>query len=152
MVMLLKWQRLIDNKGETCPRCEGTEEELERVYTILNEVFKPLGIDVKLIKETLSPEEFRKDPLSSNRIWINDKTLEEWLEAETGSSQCCDVCGDSKCRTIKIGKQTFETIPANLIIKAALKAAAESLPAVPVKSNVMVKILNRGKLNLEKKS
>jgi len=67
---------------------------------------------------------FTKDPLQSNRIWIGEKSLEEWLGASVGKSPCCDVCGDAQCLTISLG-DTFEAIPEELIIRAALLAAAE---------------------------
>jgi hypothetical protein len=56
---------------------------------------------------------------------ISGKLLEEWIGGETGKSKCCDVCGDSECRTISFGENTFESIPERLIIKAGLLAAAE---------------------------
>ena len=31
-------------------------------------------------KEELSVTEFKKDPLQSNRIWINNRLLEDWIE------------------------------------------------------------------------
>lgn len=128
LILKLKWQRLMDNENRTCLRCGASEEELEKAYLKLKEALSPLGIDVVLEKSKLSLDEFRANPLSSNQIWIGDKTLEEWLGAKTGESKCCDVCGDEECRTIEFGKHTYETIPAPLIIKAGLIAASEILP------------------------
>ena len=86
-----------------------------------------LDIAVELIKEKVNLTTFQKDPLTSNRIWINDKPLEDWIGAAVGSSQCCQVCGESECRTISIEQNTFETIPKNIIVQAALLAAASLL-------------------------
>lgn len=47
------------------------------------------------------------------------------MNARTGQSQCCDVCGDEECRTVEIDGETLEAIPAELIVKAGLIAAAE---------------------------
>ena len=41
------------------------------------------------------------------------------------ASRCCAACGDSDCRTVSVDDRTFETIPAALIVKAALAAAAQ---------------------------
>ncbi len=142
-MLVLRWQRLVDEEGRTCPRCGTTEMELQRTYELLKEAMRPLGIEVKLIKEALKAEDFKDDPLKSNLIWINERTLEDWLGATTGSSLCCDVCGDSECRTVIVGGTTYESIPAALIIKAALKAAAEVLPVKPIQEIPGFQVLNR---------
>ncbi len=122
----IKWQRLVSD-GQTCPRCGSTEKELEKAISALGQSLAPLGIEIVLEKEELSVAEFKKDYFQSNRIWINSRLLEEWIGAEVGQSSCCDICGNAECRTMEIGGQTYETIPANLIIKAGLLAASRSL-------------------------
>jgi len=133
-LLILRWKRLVDERGLTCPRCADTERELERACKILEEVLRPLGYKVKLFKEAMSLEDFQKDPLRSNLLLINERPLEEWLEAKTGSSPCCEVCGERECRTLVINSQSFEVITADLIIKGALKAIADlmtvTLPAI----------------------
>lgn len=86
-----------------------------------------LDIEVDLSQEALEFSIFTKDPLQSNSIWIEGRLLEEWIGGTTGQSKCCEVCGDSECRTISIGKNTFEAIPEDLIIRAGLLAAADLL-------------------------
>ncbi len=120
----IKWQRLV-SAGETCPRCGSTEDELEKAISTLQQSLKPLGIEVVLEKRELSVAEFEKDPLLSNQIWINDKLLEEWIGGEVNQSPCCDVCGPSECRTLGVEGEVYETIPADLIIKAGLVAASQ---------------------------
>ncbi len=121
----IRWQRLVNETGNTCPRCSDTGDNVERVFNKLEQSLSSLNIEVELKKETLDLSIFTKDPLQSNRIWIKGKPMEEWIGATVGKSQCCDVCGDAECRTISIGSNTFETIPENLIIRACLLAAAE---------------------------
>lgn len=122
------WQRLIDEALRTCPRCSETGEELQRAYLKLREALLPLGIEVILIKKEITPENFKSNPIESNKILISGKAIEEWLSAKTGQSQCCDICGDEECRTIILGKNTYESIPSAMIIKAGLMAAADLLP------------------------
>ena len=98
---------------------------IANAYKKLKKSLVELGIEVELKKEILDFSIFIKDPLQSNRIWIAERPLEEWIGATVGKSQCCDVCGDSECRTISINQDTFENIPENLIIKAGLLAAVE---------------------------
>lgn len=116
-MLKIEWQRLVVNK-ETCPRCGSTEQELAKAVKALNS----LGIKVELKKKEISPDKFKKAPQESNRILIAGKPLEKWLSAQTGSSCCCDACGDEECRTVKVSGQVYETIPAALIVKASLKA------------------------------
>jgi hypothetical protein len=122
--LTIRWQRLVNETGSTCPRCTNTGDTVETVFKKLKEPFSKLNIELELIKETLDFSIFTKDPLQSNRVWIGGKLLEEWIGATVGKSQCCDVCGDAECRTISTGQNTFETIPENLIIRACLLAAA----------------------------
>jgi hypothetical protein len=69
----------------------------------------------------------------SNRIWIAGKPIETWLGATPGMSDCTScgslcgtfVQGNVECRTLIVGRSTFESIPSELIVKAGLLAAAE---------------------------
>lgn len=120
----IKWQRLI-SEGETCPRCGSTEKEVDKAVSALSQSLAALGIEVRLEKTELSLHEFKKNPLQSNRIWINNRPLEDWIEGRIDQSPCCDVCGPSECRTLEVGGKVYEAIPAQLIIKAGLIAASE---------------------------
>jgi hypothetical protein len=119
----IKWQRLI-SEGETCPRCSTTGEEVEKAVSSLKKSLRPLGIKIVFNKEELSVKEFKEAPLQSNMIIINDQPLEKWIDGEVGESQCCDVCGPTDCRTTIVDGETYEEIPAELIIKAGLIAAS----------------------------
>ena len=123
--LTIRWQRLVNESGQTCTRCEETGDTVKTAFDKLKKTLAELDIEVELEKEILDFSIFTKDPLQSNRIWIGGKALEEWIGATVGKSQCCDVCGDSECRTISTGQNTFEAIPEDLIIRAGLLAAAE---------------------------
>lgn len=125
-LLTIKWQRLISDE-KTCPRCGSTEEELGKAVSALRQSLAPLGIAVILEKEKLSVAEFKNDSLQSNRIWINNRLLEDWIEGRSGHTPCCDVCGPDECRTIEVEGQIYETIPAEIIIKAGLSAASQLL-------------------------
>ena len=121
------WQRLLSLQGQTCDRCAATELALQQAVEALQQVLAPLQIQVELHRQAMTLEQFNQDPQASNRIWIADKPLEEWLGAGTGSSPCCSVCGDAQCRTLECGNQSYDAIPPQLIIKAGLLAAAQQL-------------------------
>ncbi|MCX6762986.1 MAG: DUF2703 domain-containing protein [Candidatus Moranbacteria bacterium] len=122
--LVIFWQRLISN-GDTCPRCGSTEDELDKAVLRLKEKLKPRGIEVILKKQELTLEEFKRNPLKSNKIMLNGQPLEDLLNAKTGHSKCCDVCGDEECRTMEAGEKSYETIPAELIVEAGIKAVSE---------------------------
>jgi len=121
------WQRLVDSSGRTCARCGATREALEHAIAKLKGALAPLGLEPRLETREIGEAAFKSDPSASNRIWIADRSLEEWLGASSGSSRCCSVCGDSECRTVELGETVFEEIPEELILKAALVAAAQAL-------------------------
>lgn len=116
------WQRLVTD-GQTCPRCALTGIEVERACEQLKKLLLPLQMKPVLEIKELNMPEFQSKPTESNRIWIAGKPMEDWLEASVGSSPCCSVCGDSECRTMAVNGQTFEAIPEELLVKAALIAA-----------------------------
>lgn len=122
-ILPIVWQRLVTEDGETCDRCGHTYLEMLRAVEQLQEQLSPLGIEPVLRTKNISEQEFKAHPWESNRIWIGDKSLEEWLGAETGASQCCAACGDANCRTLELDSIVYETIPQELILAAGLKAA-----------------------------
>lgn len=124
----IRWQRLL-TEGQTCPRCGSTEEEVEKATAALKQSLAPLKIEVFLEKGELSVEEFKQDTLLSNMIWIDGRLLEEWLGAITGQSECCDICGPNDCRTVEVQGAVYETVTADLIVKAGLLAAAQLIDA-----------------------
>ncbi len=121
----IKWKRLV-LEGQTCSRCGSTEEELEKAVSALRRLLSHQRVEVILEKDELSIEEFQKDPLHSNKIWINDVPLEDLIEGKVGKSSCCDICDPFECRTIEIEGKTYEVIPAELIIKAGLSLVVKS--------------------------
>lgn len=127
----IRWQRLVDEQGKTCERCGTTELTIRDAVDTLRRSMEPLGMDVVLEKKGISPSEFSRDPLESNRIWIAGEPIERWLSATSGKSRCCSTCGDSDCRTITVDGKTHEAIPAELIVRAGLLAVARLMGVEP---------------------
>jgi hypothetical protein len=127
------WQRLVDDQGQTCDRCGGTEQELHKALRFLIKALAPAGIAFSLEIKSLDPQEFARDPSQSNRIWVDGKSLEKWVKAEAGVSPCCGPCGDAECRTVNVEGTTYETIPAELIIRAALLAVEREVKKLTAK-------------------
>ncbi len=136
------WQRLVNSGGQTCDRCGGTYDALQRAIAKLEDALGPSGLEPTLETKEIDEGSFKADPSASNRIWIADRPLEQWLAATVGDSRCCSVCGDSECRTVELDGTVFEAIPEELILKAALLAAAQMLvPTVPTGERNMIPII-----------
>ena len=116
------WQRLVKD-GDTCPRCGDTLQEIKRAVARLTKILAPRGIVPTLEVREVNEENFKKDPSTSNRIWIAGRALEEWIEAKVGASRCTSVCGDSDCRTVEVNGASLEVVPQDVLIKAALRAS-----------------------------
>ncbi len=126
----IQWYRLMTD-GQTCPRCGDTGKEVEKASRTLEQSLAPLGIKLVLEKHELTPGAFQQDPSKSNRILINGRLLEEWLGLKAGQSPCCGPCGDAECRTVEGNGKIYETIPAELIVKAGLLVASQMLVNKP---------------------
>lgn len=116
------WQRLV-RQGATCERCASTQHQVLDALAQLTPLLRPLGCEPVLEVRALEPMAFEADPSASNRIWIAGRPMEFWLGARSGSSPCCSVCGDLPCRTLEFEGRSFETVPRDLVVKAALAAA-----------------------------
>ena len=121
------WQRLVNTEGRTCPRCHGTGDEMLGALDRLRAALAPLGVEPQLETVELNEAVFLTRPSESNRIWIAGNPLEEWLGGQTGSSRCCNECGDKDCRTVEVAGQTYEVIPEELIVRAGVIAASQML-------------------------
>jgi hypothetical protein len=131
----IKWQRLVYSGDKTCERCGETGQEVSNAVEKLKNSLKPLGIEVILEEKALSIDACAKDISQSNRIWIAERPLEEWLGAKVGKSLCSTCCGELgekvECRTVEIGVKIYESIPADLVLQAGLLAAVEIIKGKP---------------------
>ncbi len=129
--LTIVWQRLLDEQGNTCPRCQGTGDSVRRAIERLKTVLEPLGVQPVLECRSLDQQDFLQQPAESNRIWIAGRPLESWLGAQTGASPCCAACGDQDCRTLEVEGQAYEVVPEELLVRAGLKAGIGLLEPEP---------------------
>ncbi|WP_448873558.1 DUF2703 domain-containing protein [Desulfobulbus propionicus] len=113
--------------GQTCDRCACTGDATEAAIDKLKRCLAEVGIKVLLEKRIIDQAAFIANPLQSNQISIDGRTIETWLDVSTGQSACCGPCADKQCRTIRIDGQAYEAIPEAVILRAGLLAAAEKL-------------------------
>ena len=125
--LTITWQRLIDATGTTCPRCAGTQQEVQRAVERLRAALEPLGVRPVLETREIDMAAFLQQPDQSNRIWIGGRPLEDWLGARSGSSRCCDACGDEEGGTLESNGTRHEVVPEALLVRAGLIAASQLL-------------------------
>ena len=75
--LIIQWQRLLNDKNQTCPRCSTTGETLQSGALKLKNALAELGIEVELIQKALDFSIFANNPLQSNSILINGRLLED---------------------------------------------------------------------------
>lgn len=121
------WQHLVTTAGTTCSRCHDTGFEVQRACQRLKYALEPLGVVPTLEMRELDQVAFESNPTESNRVWIAGKPMEEWLEGSSGRSQCCNECGDNKCRTVEVEGTNYEIIPEQLLVRAGFIAATSML-------------------------
>ena len=112
------WQGLVSKNGEICEGCNKTYLNIENALTKLEPLISNFGIKIILEKKELSEEDLKKDPMSSNRIFINGEPIEEILNLEAGKGTPCKLYNGFKCRTIIDGDKETNEIPEKLIIAA----------------------------------
>ena len=121
------WQRLVSPDGKTCDCCSATYQEMQQAVSKLKERCRLLSIEPMLEVREIDQESFEANLSELNRIWIAGRPMEVMARATVGSSRCCSVCGESACRNVGGEGTTFETIPENLFLRAALIASSQLL-------------------------
>ncbi|MEM7145340.1 MAG: DUF2703 domain-containing protein [Verrucomicrobiota bacterium] len=123
----IRWKRLVVGEEEkTAPEFASAESALDRSVAALKKALTPLGVEVILQKAGVTQAEFDKDPMISNRIWINGAALTTYLpESKVGSVR--DEESGNLYRTVSFAGGQFRDIPPQLIVHAGLIAAADSV-------------------------
>ena len=125
--LTIRWKRRVEGENGDSVRAHWTaEKEVDAAFAMLKSSLQPAGIDVVLQKVPLTEEQFAKDPLKSNRLWLNGASLEMYLpEAKAGSVQSPD--STTVYRTVEFAGASFRDVPRQMIVKAGLIAAADAV-------------------------
>jgi small redox-active disulfide protein 2 len=115
----IEWRHL-DKDGKTCDRCSDTGDSVRSAYQTLIRELQPKGWQVTLKETLLTDEEITE----SNSVYLNGIAIEKLLPGTYKSENCCSSCGEilgapTMCRTLERNGQTFEAIPAAMILEAA---------------------------------
>ncbi|MDG4550804.1 MAG: DUF2703 domain-containing protein [Candidatus Contendobacter sp.] len=119
----IEWRHL-EKDGRTCLRCSDTLQSLQQIVSQLAAECASRGVTVAYRETRLPPERLPE----SNLILLDGVPLESVLPGAAASENECRSCGElcgqpSLCRTVTVGGQTFEAIPAALIRQAACAVA-----------------------------
>jgi len=125
--LVIHWRHAVCQNENPCERCINTPLEIQQAYENLKESLAGLGIVVTFEEKKIKEHD--------DHIYINDRDITDLLEGETiktACMNCLDDKGDPRtCNSLKLGDNTYEVIPAELIIKAGLVAASELVTAAP---------------------
>jgi hypothetical protein len=117
----IEWKHF-DVGGATCERCGSTGDALHSVIEELRRDFAPAGMKINLTETLLDKTRIAE----SNEIRMNGMLIEDLLTAgvvSTDCPSCGTLAGESTCcRAIEIDDEQYETLPPEMIKKAAYLA------------------------------
>jgi uncharacterized protein DUF2703 len=123
MELKIRWQRLRDPAGSRCESCLRTLNHVRTASAKLRKACHAFGIEVPPVEVSRAAS----GAMESNRVWINDRPLEQWLGAEVGRSDCRCVCGKHDCRALYLKGRRYEGVPEELLLRAGLTAMLKLL-------------------------
>jgi len=122
--LVVEWRHIGSDVENTCERCGQTGRAVMDVVEQMRPILEEEGITVRFV-ETVLPDEAIAE---SNSILFNSVPLEDLIEGmEVTSTPCCSCAcitgrDDVECRAVEYGGERYESIPPELIARAALKA------------------------------
>jgi hypothetical protein len=136
--LTMAWHKGTDESGNICDLSVATAEAVGQASGELRQALAEHGIDVVVEEGTFSSAYTEEDGCLCNRVWIEGRTLDEWLGAKVVKMSCAGCPGlASGCTraaasggcsgrtSLVYGGKTYEVVPANLIVMAGLVAAAD---------------------------
>jgi len=121
--LVIEWKHIEKDVGNTCERCQETGMTLAAVLAEIGTLLEMEGISVRMVETVLENDAVAE----SNSLLFNGVPIEELLEGiEVTATSCscsCETCeGDAECRALRYNGEEYETIPPELIGRAAVKA------------------------------
>ncbi len=122
--LVIEWRHIGRDLENTCERCSETGKAVRETVDRIRAALEDAGITVKFVENVL-PHDAIAD---SNTILFNGVPLEDLIEGMEVTSTPCASCAcitgqdDVECRAIEYNGERYESIPPELIARAALKA------------------------------
>ncbi|MCK9308033.1 MAG: DUF2703 domain-containing protein [Methanoculleus sp.] len=122
--LVVEWRHIGRDTENTCERCGETGRAVMDVVEQIRPILEEEGIAVRVVETALENEAIGE----SNSILFNGVPLEELIEGMEVTTTPCASCAcitgqdDAACRAIEYNGERYESIPPELIARAALKA------------------------------
>ena len=115
---------------DTCTRCKGTDESLERALQTVRDVLKSAGVDLTVRKTLVDTEAKARhlDFVSSPTIRINGRDIALELR-ESNCASCGEACGCEggvDCRVWLYHGKEYTVAPVPMIVDAILAAVYDT--------------------------
>lgn len=124
-LLYLQWQKASAEKCSDCDKCVTNVKEVKAAYKTLKRELADKGVKVKL-REIKHANMAPATPSASN-MWVGDVPLELWLDARAETKPCggCEKnpAGGMLHSSLVVNGQTYDSVPANLMVQAGHKAA-----------------------------
>ncbi|SCL74811.1 hypothetical protein L21_0695 [Methanoculleus chikugoensis] len=122
--LVIEWKHVGRDIENTCERCGVTGRAVMDVVEQIHPILEEEGIAVRFVETVLENEAIA----DSNSILFNGVPLENLIEGMEVTSTPCASCScitgqdNVECRAIEYNGERYESIPPELIARAALKA------------------------------
>ncbi len=134
--LTIAWHKVTEDDGSICDLSTFTQQTVEQASEELSQALAPAGVDI--VVKTLTPEKVEGGDCLCNRVLIQGRYVDEWLGAEMVKTACSGCPNQAGCpKTGGSGSacggqyalihqdETYNIVPANLIVMAGLIAAAD---------------------------
>jgi len=122
--LVVEWRHIGRDIESTCERCGETGQAVMGVIEEIRPILEEEGITIRVVETVLENEAIGE----SNSILFNGVPLEDLIEGMEVTATPCASCAcltgqdDAACRAVEYDGERYESIPPELIARAALKA------------------------------
>jgi hypothetical protein len=134
--LTIAWHKVTEDDGTVCDLSTRTQQVVEQAAKDLRRTLAPNGIDVAV--ETITPAKVEGSQCLCNRVLVQGRFVDEWLGADVVKAPCSGCADRGACpKSAESGSacagqtamayqgNTYEIVPANLLMMAGLIAAAD---------------------------
>jgi len=122
--LVVEWRHIGRDIENTCERCGETGKVVMDVVEQIRPILEEEGITVRFVETVLENEAIAE----SNSILFNGVPLEDLIKGIEVTSTPCTSCAcitgqdGAECRAVEYNGERYESIPPDLIARAALRA------------------------------
>ncbi|KUK61404.1 MAG: hypothetical protein XE10_1495 [Methanoculleus marisnigri] len=123
-ILVVEWRHIGRDIEHTCERCGETGKAVMDVVEQIRPILEEEGITVRVVETPIENAAIKE----SNSILFNGMPLEDLIEGMEVTTTPCASCAcitgqdDAACRAVEYDGERYESIPPELIARAALRA------------------------------